>query len=118
MGGADDVHRIDSGAVYGVEIEAALIETLLQQRAPRILSPEVSALWALMVGIGTAMMGLLMPRNRRWVTWVVPIGGTFISVTLVVAGLLIAFFPMLIAAALGLWLSHRSVSETNQRAHP
>ena len=118
MGGADDVHRIDSGAVYGVEIEAALIETLLQQRAPRILSPEVSALWAVLVGLGTAMMGLLMPRNRRWLSWFVPIGGIAISVTLVVAGLLIAFFPMLIAAGMGLWLSQRSVSETNQQAHP
>ena len=26
MGGADDVHRTDAGAVFGVEVEAGLIE--------------------------------------------------------------------------------------------
>ena len=104
MGGADDVHRTGSGAVYGVEIEAALIETLLQQKAPRLASPEVNAIWALIVGVFTALLGLSLPRSRRKMAVAVPLVGCVVGVVLVMAGVLVAFGPMLVSSALALWL--------------
>jgi hypothetical protein len=103
MGGADDVHRTDAGAVYGVQIEAALIETLIQQRAPRLLSPEVNALFALLVGLCTSLLGFALPRSRRMIALIVPICGTVVAVAFVVSGALIALIPMLVAACIGLW---------------
>lgn len=118
MGGADDVHRIDSGAVYGVEIEAALIETLLQQRAPRIVSPEISGVWALFVGIATALLGLALPPNRRKLAWVVPACGLAICVALITAGILVAAVPMLVASLCGVWLAARTPAETIRERYP
>ena len=103
MGGADDVHRTDAGTVYGVQIEAALIETLIQQRAPRLLAPEVSALFALLVGLCTALIGFALPRSRRWISWFVPFCGTVVVVAFVLSGSLLAVIPMLVAAGVGFW---------------
>ncbi len=118
MGGADDVHRIDSGAVYGVEIEAALIETLLQQRAPRIASPEVNSAWALFVGLCTALLGLALPPSRRRLAWVVPASALAICVALITAGILVAAVPMLVSSVLGIWIATRTHPETYRDRHP
>ncbi len=118
MGGADDVHRTDSSTVYGVEIEAALVETLLQQRAPRLLSPEVNALAALFVGIATALLGVVAPGQRRFVAWIAPITGLFAGIVLVVAGILMAFMPMIVSAGIGLWIGQRTRTETNPHSRP
>ncbi|MGB0638648.1 MAG: protein kinase domain-containing protein [Myxococcota bacterium] len=103
MGGADDVHRTDAGTVYGVQIEAALIETLIQQRAPRLLPPEVSALFALLVGLCTAVIGFALPRSRRWLALFVPLCGTVVVIAFVLSGSLLAVIPMLVAAGVGFW---------------
>jgi len=118
MGGADDVHRTAAGTVYGVEIEAALIETLLQQRAPRLASPEINAALALLVGLCTALLGLALPKNRRRIAWGVPAAGIAIGIILVVAGVLVAFGPMLAASAIGLWIARTTFIETKPMNHP
>jgi CHASE2 domain-containing sensor protein len=118
LGGADDVHRTGRGAVYGVEIEAMMVETLLQQRAPQIASPEINALWALIVGTFTALLGLAVPRTRRRIALAVPVVGMGVGIILVGAGLLVAFVPMLLASFIGLWIVRAQKSETMGRSHP
>ncbi len=117
MGGSDDLHRTDADTVYGVEIEAALVETLLQQRAPRVVGPEGNALAALLVGLLTAVVGLALERRRWPIALVVPVAAVGMAVALVVAGVLIALLPMLLAAGIGLWISRTPVVTTEQ-AHP
>jgi hypothetical protein len=117
MGGSDDIHRTDAHTVYGVEIEAALIETLLQQRAPRLLSPELNSLAALLVGLLTAWIGLILPRGRWAIALVVPAAAAAIAVALVVAGVLIALLPLGLAAGIGLWVGRTPVV-TSPGAHP
>ena len=112
MGGADDVHRTAKGAVYGVEIEAALVETLLQQRAPRLASPEMSALFALLLGLYMAGLTIILPVRRRWATLSAPIIGITIGSSLIVAGTLIAFIPMLISIGIGGWVGRSRNAET------
>lgn len=118
MGGADDVHRTAAGTVYGVEIEAALIETLLQQRAPRLASPEINAALALLVGLFTALLGLALPKSRRGLAWGVPVAGVAIGIILVVAGVLVAFGPMVASSAIGLWIARTTFIETKPKSHP
>ena len=104
MGGADDVHRTDSGVVFGVEVEAGLIETLLQQRAPRLASPEINALLSLLVGMCTALFGLSLPASRRFLALSVPAVGLVVAAVLVVAGVLVSFGPIIIAGVVGMWI--------------
>jgi CHASE2 domain-containing sensor protein len=118
LGGADDVHRTGSGTVYGVEIEAMMVETLLQQRAPQLASPETNALWAFIVGVFTALLGLAVPRTRRRIALAVPVVGMGVGIILVGAGLLVAFGPMLLASFIGLWIVRAQKSETMGRSHP
>lgn len=117
MGGADDIHRTDAETVYGVEIEAALIETMLQQRAPRLASSEINSLVALLVGLLTAALGLALPRRRWTLALLVPAAGIAVAVALVVAGVLVATLPMLLAAGVGLWVGRTQVV-TSGRTHP
>ena len=112
MGGADDVHRTSGGTVYGVEIEAALIETLLQQRAPRLVSPEWNAVFALIMGIYMAVMTTILPARRKWAAMMTPVIGIVIGASFVVAGALIALLPMLTAVALGWWIGRANRDET------
>jgi len=114
MGGVADLHRTDSDTVYGIEIEAALVETILQQRAPRIVSAELDALFALLVGVLTALLGLSLPRERRLVVLVVPAAAVGVAVALVLAGVLISVVPMLLAVGLGLWSSRTPVVTTEE----
>jgi len=117
MGGSDDLHRTDAETVYGVEIEAALIETLLQQRAPRVVAPEGNALAALLVGLLTAAVGLTLPRRRWPIALVVPTAAACVGVALVVAGVLVALLPMAVAAGVGLWIG-RTPMVTTCEGHP
>jgi serine/threonine protein kinase/CHASE2 domain-containing sensor protein len=110
MGGSDDLHRTDADTVYGVEIEAALIETLLQQRAPRVAAPELDTLFALAVGLLTALVGFAVPRNRVWIAGIVPVCGVVFAIVLVVAGVLVALFPMMLAAVVGFWAGRSPLS--------
>jgi len=112
MGGADDVHRTAKGAVYGVEIEAALVETLLQQRAPRLGSPEMSALFALLLGLYMAILTIILPARRRWATLSAPIIGITIGSSFIVAGTLVAFIPMLVSIGIGSWIGNSRTTET------
>ena len=105
MGGADDVHRTDAGAVFGVEVEAGLIETLLQQRAPRLASPETNALIALLIGLCTALFGLSLPASRRLLAVTVPAVGLLMAAVLVVAGVLVSIVPIAVAGAVGMWIA-------------
>ena len=118
MGGADDVHRTGEGAVYGVEIEASLVETLLQQRAPRMASPEINALFALLMGMYMAIMTTILPRRRRWAAWSTPVLGIVVGASFVVAGILVSLLPMFVAVAIGWWIGRANHGETNSRKHP
>jgi CHASE2 domain-containing sensor protein len=112
MGGADDVHRTAKGAVYGVEIEAALVETLLQQRAPRLASPEMNALFALLLGLYMATLTIILPVKGRWATLSAPIIGITIGAAFIVAGMLVAFIPMLLSVGIGAWVGRSRKTET------
>jgi serine/threonine protein kinase len=118
MGGADDVHRTGQGAVYGVEIEASLVETLLQQRAPRMVSPEMNALFALLMGAYMAVMTTILPGRRRWTALSTPILGIVVGASFVVAGVLVSLLPMFVAVAIGWWIGRANHGETNQSKHP
>jgi len=118
MGGADDVHRTGGGTVYGVEIEAALIETLLQQRAPRLLAPEWNVLFALVMGVYMAIMTTILPTRRKWAAMSAPVVGVVIGACFVVAGALLALLPMLVSVCIGWWIGRANHGETIQKKYP
>jgi CHASE2 domain-containing sensor protein len=117
MGGSDDIHLTDAETVYGVEIEAALIETMLQQRAPKVASPEANTLLSLLVGILTAALALALPRRKWPIALVIPVSAVGVAVALVVAGVLVALLPMALAAVVGLWVGRTRVV-TSDKTHP
>ena len=114
MGGVDDIHRTDAETVYGVQIEAALVETLLQQAAPRVASPEINTLVALLIGLLTAGLGLALPRRRWMFSLLMPLAGVTVVVVLIVAGVLVSTLPMLMAAGVGLWVGRTRVVTSGQ----
>jgi hypothetical protein len=114
MGGSDDVHLTDAETVYGIEIEAALVETLLQQRAPRVASPEIDSLLALVLGLLTATVGLILPRRLWLLALLVPVAAGGIAVALVVAGVLISLLPLALSAAIGMWVGRTPVVTLSQ----
>ena len=114
MGGSDDIHQTDAETVYGVEIEAALIETLLQQRAPRVASPELGTLLSLIVGFLTAFVGIALPRHRWSIAWIVPVATAAISLILISAGVLVPLLPLALAAGIGLWVGRTPVVTPGQ----
>ena len=102
FGGSDDIHLTPGGRRYGVELLAGGLQTVLRQAALDRASPEAEAGLALVTGLGTAWLALALPRRRRRLALLVPGATVAVSLALSVSGLLVAFLPALVAAALGL----------------
>jgi uncharacterized membrane protein len=83
-----------------------------------MVSPEMNALFALLMGIYMAIMTTILPAPRRWAAMTTPILGMVIGGCFVVAGVLVSLLPMFVAVAIGWWIGRSNHGETNQRNHP
>ena len=83
-----------------------------------MVRPELDGLFAILVGIGTAWLGMAVPYGRRALAWIVPLGGLTVGLTLVASSVLVALIPMLVASAIGLWMAKTHHPETNAHRHP
>ncbi len=101
--GRQDRLRTPMGDRYGVELHAALIEAMARQAALRVASPGGDALAALLCGGLTFAMAASLPRRRRLIAVVVPVAGLVVLAALLVAGLMLAPTPLLLAAIAALW---------------
>lgn len=101
--GRQDRLRTPMGDRYGVELHAALIEAMARQAAPRAASPGMDALAALLCGGLTYGLAASLPRRRRLVAAVVPAAMLAVSAALLVAGLMLAPLPLLLAGIVALW---------------
>lgn len=104
-GGLDqDVHRLPDGPRYGVELQAAAVETLLQQAAPRRAGPEMDAALALVSGVGVFGLGSVLPRRQRALSLLVPGVMLAVGLALVYAGLLVGLLGLVASALVGFGL--------------
>ena len=104
-GGSADLLRTPDGPRYGVEIVAIAIETLLRQKAPRVLSTGIDAVAALLLALLALALGRFLRRGR----WKV---GALVAVMALVAGTaaaatlaMVQGTPLVLALVLGTWAS-------------
>jgi len=102
VGGGQDVHRTPNGVRYGVEIQAALVETLLQQAALPVVPAWMNALASLLAGLGAFGLARFLPK-RRWVAIVAPVAVLGVQVALALSGILVAILPVLVSSSVGLF---------------
>jgi eukaryotic-like serine/threonine-protein kinase len=100
-GGTDDVHRTPWGTVWGPEIIAAGIETILRQAALRKAPVEIDVLLALLTGLGTAGIFASTLGRRRWLAMLVPVSVLAVTLSLLAAGWLLSPVSVLIAGFVG-----------------
>jgi serine/threonine-protein kinase len=112
-GGSADLHRTPDGPRYGVEIQAALVQTLIRQAALEVVPLWVDAVLALLTGVLTVLVGWLLPRRRRLVAAVVPAGILAILIALVPSGIMAALIPVVLAALMAAVVINRSLREEN-----
>ncbi|MCK6505480.1 protein kinase [Myxococcota bacterium] len=99
-----DVHHLPDGPRYGVELQAAAVEAILQGRAPRQAPPEVSALAALLAALGALVLGATLPRRLRALALLAPAALLGVGLALVAAGVLVGLLGVLLGAAAGSWV--------------
>jgi serine/threonine-protein kinase len=103
-GGGVDRHRTPDGGRSGAELEAAMVQTLLRQAAPRRVPPELDALAAL------GLAGLLAAAGRAPRPWsavgtaLTVVGALGLVAALALANRVLAPTPLLVGLAVGLWL--------------
>jgi len=100
-GGHDDRIRTLQGSRYGVELHAALVETLIRQRALKILPPEVNVLITGVAGFLTALMSWALLFRWRVMAVLIPLGTLGIVAALTWAGIMAAITAPMLAAFLG-----------------
>ena len=88
--GDRDLHRTLDGPRYGAELLAVEVETLLRQAAPREASPELGALYTMIVTLASG----LLPRGRAGPALV----ATLLGVALATGGLLMPFLAPLLGS--------------------
>jgi hypothetical protein len=101
--GRADLFPTPSGRRYGVEIHAAAAEALASQAGLRRSTAASDTGLAAVTGVMTALMGLALPRRRRWLCLGVPalaLGGVLLALG---AGWLIAPTPLLLAGLTAWW---------------
>jgi len=103
-GGTEDRHQTPDGPRYGAEVQAVLIQTLLRQQGLRLASPDLNALVALGVGIGTVVLGLALPARRRWMAGVLPLAALGLLAALAEAGIVLAPTPIVLALVAAIWV--------------
>ena len=93
--GTDDLHETPDGARYGAELQAALVETLLHEAAPRPLGGLLDALLAGLVALGTALA-----RPSRLAA-VVPLAALAVAVALASGGWIAGLGSLALAGVVG-----------------
>ncbi len=104
--GPSDVFSSPMGRRYGVEIHAALVETLGAQAGLRRTRPVIDGGLALATTLMTGLMALALPRRRRWLSLGVSafvLGGFLLALG---AGWLLAPVPVVLAGLCG-WYAAR-----------
>jgi hypothetical protein len=100
--GREDLFTTAAGRRYGVEVHAALVETLARQAGLRAAGPGVDAALALLVGLLTAALAAALPRRLSAVALVVPAAALVALLGVAAAGTLVALLPLALAGAGGL----------------
>ncbi len=108
FGGSPDLHLTPAGPRYGVEIQAALVQTLVRQAALRTVPLWVSALLALFTGVGMALLMARLGRRNQLVAWLFPTAIIGIVFALTLAGTVVAVTPLLLAVVLA-WYAMRGL---------
>jgi len=103
---APDLHRTPDGVRSGAEIEAGVVQVLLRQAGVHRVEPELDALFAGVMGLGTWGLGVLAGR-RRWLAGVVPLAGVAVFVALAAANRVVAPGPALLGLVTALVLLRR-----------
>ena len=96
--GTDDLHETPDGARYGAELQAALVETLLHEAAPRPLGGLLDALLAGLVALGTALA-----RPSRLAA-LVPLAALAVAVALASGGWIAGLGSLALAGLVGWWI--------------
>jgi class 3 adenylate cyclase len=112
-GGTQDVKRTLMGPRYGPELHAALIETLIRQQALRVVPNPVNAMFTLLVGLFTSLMGWVIPQRWRLLALWVPVAMFAVAIALAWGGVMLAIWAPALAAVFGF----RSV-RLQSDAHP
>ncbi len=108
--GRQDWLRTPAGPRHGVEVHAALVETLARQAGLRRVRASVDAALALGLTFLTFFLARALPGRRRWLALVVPLGGLlFVAVTLG-AGWLLAPVPVILAGLCAAWAARNPVN--------
>ncbi|HJN77640.1 MAG TPA: CHASE2 domain-containing protein [Myxococcota bacterium] len=102
LSGRGDRLRTSLGSRQGVELHAALLESLARQRALRLGRPLWDALAALIAGLGTALVARRLPGWARPLGGLVGIAVLAVLVGVAAAGTVPAFLPTVIATGIGL----------------
>ncbi len=98
VGGTDDLHSTPAGARYGAELQAALVETLLHEAAPRPVGAGWDALAAGLVALGTT---LLRPSRTALL---VPAGALAVVAALASGGWVAGLGSLVVAGVVGWWV--------------
>ena len=102
-GGQVDLHRTPDGPRYGVEMQAALVETLLRQASLQVVRPETNALVALLTGVLTTASALRL-RAVRTVILLVPLASLAVCLSLMAAGIVVSWVPIVLAGCASWWV--------------
>ena len=100
-GGSQDMLRTLFGPRYGVELHAGLIETLIRQRALRVVSREVNVLASLVVGLMTGIASWALLFRWRPIAFFVPAASLGIIAALTWGGIMTSIAAPMLAAILG-----------------
>lgn len=117
-GGTEDIHETPDGPRYGVEIEAALIQSLLRQAGLKVLAVEWNALLALLTGGATALLSRGLRPERRALALLIPAAAALIGLIAASAGVLVGLSPAVLAGILGLWVAGRPPTGNDLSARP
>jgi len=105
--GKADLFPTPSGRRYGVEVHAALVETLGAQAGLRRASAAFDAGLATITGVMTALMALALPGRRRWLALGVPSLALAGGLLALGAGWLLAPTPVALVGLAAWWAAAR-----------
>jgi class 3 adenylate cyclase/CHASE2 domain-containing sensor protein len=100
-GGREDQIRTLNGSRYGVELHAALIETLIRQRTLEIVAPEANVALTAVSGFLTTLMSWALLFRWRGAAVFIPVATLCIIAALTWAGIMTAITAPMLAAFLG-----------------
>lgn len=101
--GHQDWFRTPAGPRHGVEIHAALVETLARQAGLRRARAAVDAGLAAGLTLLTWLFARALSAQRRWLALVLPLAGLALVAAVLGGGWLLAPTPLVLAALCALW---------------